>query len=135
MEKLTLNLPTMYGDHHVTEVRRILLETPGIEEVYASSCFQVVEVGYDAGQIDAGKIKEKLEGAGYIEDFLVPLETGVAAYGRESGNGQTFFRHTAAYEQTHSMVSFAQQVGYSGRPLWPCPGMGVIERAMEMEEE
>jgi copper chaperone CopZ len=135
MEKLSLNLPTMYGDHHVTEVRRILLETPGIEDVYASSCFQIVEISYDAGQIDAGKIQEILEDAGYSEDFPIPLEAGVAAYGQESGNGQTFFRHTAAYEQTSSTVGFAQQVGYSGRPLWPCPGMGVIERAMEMEEE
>lgn len=135
MEKLTLNLPTMYGDHHVTEVRRILLETPGIEDVYASSSFQVVEVSYDAGQIDAGMIKGKLEDAGYFEDLSIPLETGVAAYGRESGDGQTFFRHTTAYEQTSSMVSFAQHVGQSGRPLWPCPGMGVIERVMEMEED
>jgi copper chaperone CopZ len=135
MEKLTLNLPTMYGDHHVTEVRRILLETPGIEDVYASSCFQVVEVSYDAGKIDAGMIKRKLEDAGYGEELPVPVETGVAGYGRESGDGQTYFRHTAAYKQTNSMVSFAQHVGHSGRALWPCPGMGVIERAMEMEEE
>jgi hypothetical protein len=25
-----------------------------------------------------------------------------------------------------NMVSFAQQVPYSGRPLWPCPGMGTL---------
>lgn len=135
MEKLTLNLPTMYGDHHVTEVRRILLEINGIEDVYASSSFQVVEVSYDAGQVDAGKIKSKLEDAGYTEELPVPLEAGVAAYGRESEDGDYFFRHTAAYEQTNSTVSFAQHVGHSGRPLWPCPGMGVIERVMETEED
>ena len=35
MEVLTLELPAMYGDHHVVEVRRILLEIPGVDNVYA----------------------------------------------------------------------------------------------------
>jgi copper chaperone CopZ len=65
MEKLSLELPAMYGDHHVTEVRRILLELPGVEDVYASSGFQVVELIYDAGQLDADTIMARLEEARY----------------------------------------------------------------------
>ena len=49
MEKTHITVPAMYGDHHVLEVRRILLALPGVAEVNASSCFQVVEVSYDRG--------------------------------------------------------------------------------------
>ena len=126
MEKLTLDLPTMYGDHHVIEVRRILLEMAGVEDVYASSAFQVVEVSYDATQINADAIKGKLEEAGYFEELIIPVEAGMPAQGPTDPD--TFFRHTAAYAQTKKVVSFAQNVSYTGRPLWPCPGMGVVRR-------
>ena len=54
MDTLTLEVKTMYGDHHVVEVRRILLGLPGVEDVYASSSFRVVEVTYDPGKVNAG---------------------------------------------------------------------------------
>ena len=38
----------------------------------------------------------------------------------------TALRHTLVYEQTKQQISFTQNVGPQGRPLWPCPGMGVI---------
>jgi len=41
--KTILELPAMYGDHHVTEVRHILLGLDGVKDVYASSGFRVVE--------------------------------------------------------------------------------------------
>ena len=47
MKTISFQIPTMFGDHHVTEVRRILLEAPGVEDVYASSGFQVIEVAVD----------------------------------------------------------------------------------------
>jgi len=126
MERLTLTLPTMYGDHHVVEVRRILLEMPGVEEVYASSCFQVVEVAYDPARLDADAIRARLEANGYLQELPVPVESGDAAYGRNES--EHVFRHTTAYEGTQQVVSFARDVNYTGRPLWPCPGLGVIEK-------
>ncbi len=126
MEKLTLDLPAMYGDHHVLEVRRIVLELPGVSDVYASSCFHVVEVAYDPAQIQADAIHAALEAAGYLEPLAMPLEPAVAS--SQDGRQSSFFRHTAAYRQTGKVVSFAQQVTNSGRPLWPCPGMGPIQR-------
>ena len=30
MQKVTYETPALYGDHHVLEVRRILLELPGV---------------------------------------------------------------------------------------------------------
>lgn len=129
MDTLTLDLPAMYGDHHVLEVRRILLEIPGVEDVYASSGFQAVEVQYDPAKLNADDIKSKLDEAGYLGELMVPEETGIPA--TEPGGEATHFRHTAAFEQTGNVVSFGQSIPYSGRPLWPCPGMGVIKSLEE----
>jgi hypothetical protein len=51
MQKSTFDTPALFGDHHVTEVRRILLETPGVKDVYASSAFNVVQVEFDEKKI------------------------------------------------------------------------------------
>jgi copper chaperone CopZ len=133
MEKTTVELPSMYGDHHVIEVRRILLEIPGVEDVNASSGFQLVEVDYDPEKTEAADIKAKLEEAGYTQDLSVAAETGEAAYKGSNGDSNEFFRHTAVFEQTQQGVSFTQEVSYTGRPLWPCPGMGVVTQ-VEIDE-
>lgn len=122
--------PALYGDHHVTEVRRILLEIPGVQDVYASSAFQVVEVTYDESKTNDLEIAIKLDAAGYLGEWTMPVEAGATTYHAAEGL-KPFFRHTAAYEQTRLVVSFAQNVSYLGRPLWPCPGMGVISKPME----
>ena len=131
MQKLTLDLPTMYGDHHVTEVRRILLEMPGVENVNASSCFQFAEVTYDPDRLDAVTITAMLEKAGYIGDLDVPFETGVVADSQVGG--PAFLRHTVAYQQTGPVIGFAQNVAYTGRALWPCPGTGTM-KSKEMSD-
>jgi len=134
MQTLTINLPAMYGDHHVTEVRRILLDMPGVQEVYASSCFQVVEVTYDPAKVSADAITARLGKAGYLQDLVTPVEVP-AAFDPTSAKGNTFFRHTVAYEQTKQVIGFAQRVTWHGRPLWPCPGMDVIKPALMDEGE
>jgi copper chaperone CopZ len=125
MEVVTIELPAMYGDHHVQDVRRILLDLPGVEEVYASSGFRAAEISYNPDKINVDEIKGKLDKAGYIGELPIPVETGVAAYGDE-GSTKAFFRHTEAFEQTNRVVSFGQSVNYEGRSLWPCPGMDPI---------
>jgi copper chaperone CopZ len=129
MKKTTIELPTLYGDHHVVEVRRILLEIPGVEEVYASSSFQLVEVSYDPEKVNDLEISIKLDEAGYLGEWSIPVEAGVAEHLKETA--QSFSRHTAVYETSRKVVSFAQKVNESGRPLWPCPGMGVMRRVEE----
>lgn len=126
MEEVELQVPTMFGDHHVLEVRHILLALPGVVEVYASSSFHVVQVKYDPAQVGKEAIVTVLKGAGYLEPLNVPVEAGEPAYGNTRGD--IFFRHTSAHEQTKHIVQFTQRVAYSGRPLWPCPGMGVISK-------
>jgi copper chaperone CopZ len=130
MEKVTFNVPAMYGDHHVLEVRRILLTIPGVKDVYASSAFQVVEVTYDPQSVDDLQIAAGLEEAGYLGEWTITAEKGQPA---TSGNGDgVYFRHTQVYENTRQVVTFAQTVQQAGRPLWPCPGFGPIKM---MDEE
>ncbi len=124
MEEAQIHVPAMYGDHHVVEVRQILLQIPGVLEVYASSCFQTVQVKFDPAQTGKSAITSALETAGYLQPLQIPVEAGEPAYGNTRGD--IFFRHTSAHEQTKHIVQFTQYVAYSGRPLWPCPGMGVI---------
>lgn len=130
MEKKTYELPAMYADHHVVEVRRILLEMPGVDDVYASSAFQVAEVTYDPEAVSESEIAEKLDSAGYLGEFAVIAEAGKPATSK-NGDG-AFFRHTEVYEHANETIGFTQEVGYVGRPLWPCPGIGAINT---MEEE
>lgn len=124
METKTFEAPALYGDHHVAEVRRILLELTGVNEVYASSAFQVIEVKFDPKKIQAAQITACLEKAGYLGEMPMLTETGIAV---ERKDGDKSFRHTAVYETVKGTVSFAQRVNYSGRPLWPCPGMGAVK--------
>ncbi len=132
MEKFTLELPAMYGDHHVVEVRRILLQLSGVEDVYASSAFHTVEVSFDPAKSSTEAILACLEQAGYLGQLPVPIEEGAAAY-VEKGD-RSFFRHTTVYENVRQVVSFQQNVAYRGRPLWPCPGMGPIRDNGKEEE-
>ncbi len=126
IDKIILDVPAMYADHHVTEVRRLLLNIPGVRQVYASSAFKVVEAAFEGGDDTAAEIRHALSEAGYLDELVFPSENSAAGQAEP-----VFFRHTTAYEQTRGEVSFGQNVGYLGRPLWTCPGMGVIKKMEE----
>lgn len=130
MRTQTFDVPSLYGDHHVVELRRILLELPGVEDVYASSAFHAVEVTYDPDKLSDKEITKALQETGYLEEMGMPVEAGAAMYLQED-RSQAYFRHTEAFETTNKVVSFTQKVDYTGRPLWNCPGMGVIRSEME----
>lgn len=127
MQKSTFDTPALYGDHHVTEVRRLLFEMPGVKEVYASSGFQVVQIEFDENQVTNNDLRKKLEEAGYLGQIPSLTEASEAA------ETESVFRKTAVYATVKKTVSFAQKVPYSGRPLWNCPGMGVV-RSMDEEK-
>jgi len=130
MKTKVFELPALYGDHHVTEVRRILMEIPGVNDVYASSSFRIVEINYDEIKVNDLELQVKLDDAGYSGELLTKIESEKAESSGESTG--TFLRHTAAYSQTKLVVSFAQNIGKQGRPLWPCPGMGPISNENEV---
>lgn len=132
MQRLVLYLPSLYGDHHVLEVRRILFGIPGVVDVFASSAFHSVEVTFDTAVTDAATIETTLAQAGYSDEFVVPTEKKAIPHSEE--RQQASFRHSIAYRQVGTTVSFAQNTAYLGRPLWPCPGMGVI-KAKSLEED
>ncbi len=130
MKVLSLELPVMYGDHHVLEVRRLLLEMLGVEDVYASSGFHAAEINYDPEKISETAIITKLDEAGYIGELPIPVETGVAAY--QGGRVDTsLFRRSTANKQTLDVMGFAQNVSSKGRSLWPCPGMEPLKPIIE----
>lgn len=124
MAALTLDLPAMYGDHHVQEVRRILLAQPGVVDVYASSCFRVVEIAYDEETLDPAVLKEELDAAGYLGELPAPQEDGEPPV---KSNGQPAFYRRETAAAPNRPISFTQQAPYAGRPLWPCPGIGVLK--------
>jgi copper chaperone CopZ len=132
MEVLSLELPAMYGDHHVVEVRRLLFEVPGVEEVYASSGFRTAEITYDPKKADEQAIEAKLDEAGYLGELPIPEEV-MAESASTGAERKGFFRHTAAFETTNEVVSFGQTVNYEGRALWPCPGMTPLTGMDEKE--
>lgn len=129
METAVIEIPTMYGDHHVLEVRKILLAIPGVNDVYASSNFGVVKVTFDPSLTNELEIKMKLDEAGYLGEWTMPVEFISAE--EKFGDQPKFFRHTDVYETVKGVVTFTQNVNYTGRPLWPCPGMGIIREKME----
>ena len=121
MMSLTFDVPAMYADHHVVEVRRLLFEVPGVETINASAAFQVVQIEYDQEKTSEDVLKQTLNEAGYLGELLIPTESGEPAVGSD---GTTYFRHTATVEAAGNTVSFGQEISAVVRPLWPCPGMG-----------
>lgn len=121
MPTITLQLPQMYGDHHVVAVRNLLGAMPGVLDVYASSAFQVVEITFDESQVGEEVLSAALQEAGYLQEMPIVEEKGTAHNGAEKS--QVLFRHSASLAQAGNVVSFRQAVPYQGQPLWPCPGM------------
>jgi copper chaperone CopZ len=124
MTSFTVDVPAMYADHHVVEVRRILSEIAGVETVTTSAAWRVVQVEYDADKTSEDALTTALDQAGYLADLDTPSESGEPAVGREDSTA--YFRHTAAVETAGNTISFGQEIIATGRPLWPCPGMSPV---------
>jgi len=108
MTSVTIAVPAMYGDHHVVEVRCILLEMPGVRAVYASSAFGAVEIEFDAEQTSAEVLERRLEEAGYLAELSVPVESGEPATDGATAD-RRYRRHTASDAQSGSAVAFRQE--------------------------
>lgn len=127
MTKTVIDVPAMYGDHHVLEVRQILLAIPGVQAVNASSAFKAVEIEFDAAQNSIEALSAALAEAGYLETLPMPLESEIAVTLLSDDDRAAAFRHTTAFEQAKDVVSFAHAVPQSAqRALWPCPGVGLL---------
>lgn len=125
MQKSTFTTPALFGDHHVTDVRRLLFALPGVNDVYASSAFQTVQVGFDESKVTHEDILRMLQDAGYLDEIPMMMESS------EAQETNSVFRNTAIYASLKKTVSFVQKSPYRGRPLWNCPGMGIIKNMDE----
>ncbi len=65
VENALFVVPSMYADHHVIAVRQALLAVPGVEDVWASSAWQQVQVTYDPATISPDGISQVLKSVGY----------------------------------------------------------------------
>lgn len=114
MERTLFHIPAMYGDHHVTAVRDLLLALPGVNDVYASAGFQQVVVSYDPEVITPAAIEQALAAEGYGTDAVnVTPPTSI----------DLSTRHTVAHSGTGRTMSFAVELPTWGSgALRPCPG-------------
>jgi len=122
MDRLVLDLPFLFADHHVTEVRRILLALAGISDIYASSANRLVEVTYESALLEPEKIKAALEQAGYLRDMPQPTES-------DQVNDNNHSRRTTDYDPSTQSVRFSRPAPSEPQAdTWPCPGMGLLKK-------
>lgn len=115
MDKLTLSIPTLFGDHHTTAIRTLLEDLDGVKEAYVSSAFNQVQVSFDKKKLSPEQIETYLAEQGYVAD---DPESAYPVSATERIN-----RHTAALTGVGDTLTFAQlTTPYEGQPLWPCPG-------------
>jgi len=65
MEKVMLDVPALWADHHVLRVRDVLVGLGGVESVYASAAWKQVLVTFDPDQVNPAEIEQCLADAGY----------------------------------------------------------------------
>ena len=65
MKKITLTIPALYADHHVTRIKNLLGPIAGVENVAASSAFKEVAVEFDEKKTTQDALVKALTDAGY----------------------------------------------------------------------
>ncbi len=118
MERLVMNIPALYGDHHTSAIRKLLEPMEGVAEVFASPASRRLVIKYYPTVVTEEEIVSKLNGEGYVADapepaFAAPL-------------GERVARHTAILAGTGESMAFAEHAPeLQGRALWPCPGFEI----------
>ena len=70
MTKVTLDVPTLWADHHVLKVREALFSLDGVDDVVASSAWKQVLVTYNSKKTKKAEIEKALtdaDGDGIVE--------------------------------------------------------------------
>jgi copper chaperone CopZ len=118
MDKLSLTIPTLYGDHHTVAIKQILEGLKGVKDIYVSSAFNLVTLSFDEKTLSPEQIETILTEQGYSPEL--PETAHVV------GAGERINRHTAAITGVGDTLSFAQAASpFEGRALWPCPGFSI----------
>jgi len=117
MKKLVLTIPTLFGDHHTTAVKKALEGMEGIDDLYVSSAFYQILLSYDPKTIEPDMIRSALAEKGYSEDTEPILPADPLPVGESTS------RHTSTYTGIGDTLAFAETAPtWEDRPLWPCPG-------------
>ena len=87
MNVLVIEVPAMYGDHHVLRARRALLDVKGVDEVMASAARRRVAVKFDETVTSAEAVRTALDKAGYAPDAIIP----VAEFPKRHADGSAWF--------------------------------------------
>lgn len=80
MERVTFSTPTLFADHHVLTVRKILLDIKGVDTVIASPMYRDVTVDFDPAKTSSDEIHQAIEAAGYPIGVEPELQDLVPAY-------------------------------------------------------
>ncbi len=120
MDKVDFTLPFLFADHHVTEVRRILLKVPGVVDVYASSAFQTVEVTFDNAQITAADIQKTLDDAGYLSPLPSPTE--------DASDHPARSRRLSGDDPVLPGLHFSRPLPSKSINAWLIPGLGLLKK-------
>jgi copper chaperone CopZ len=84
MEKLQLSIPSMWADHHVLNVRDVLVHLDGVGSVYASSAWKQALVVFDPAKTNSAALELALAQAGYpVEDGQIPVMTAPGEHMRD----------------------------------------------------
>lgn len=59
------SLPTMYGDHHVVQVRQVVTALAGVTDIRASASRRTLTVKFDGGKLSDETIQVALSQAGF----------------------------------------------------------------------
>ncbi len=115
MPHLSLAMPSMYGDHHVTEVRGLLATLPGVSDILASSAWLRVELNYDPALTTPEAIEAALEARGYgpADAHLPPV----------SPRTKTITDYVVG---PSAVEEFVEHVPAWGGGISPCPGFEVL---------
>ncbi len=116
MDKVTLTVPGMYGDHHVLAVRDLLGKISGVENVYATSAFKQVVVTFDPAKTQPSDLESALAAEGYTRGGNGNEQTQEPAPGR----GGAHF--VVASGLAESVRFEAPPIDLGGVGPRPCPG-------------
>ena len=94
-QRVRFLVPDLWADHHVINVRKVLVSAPGVACVYASSAFKEIAVEYDGKATTPAQLAKLLVDAGYPPAAGISPEDGKVIYGefdamwRERGSRTT----------------------------------------------
>ena len=129
MKQAKFDIPVLFGDHHVLEIKKIFSEVEGVSDIYISSAYNFVKIEYDENVTNEEVFISFLKDSGYEDGMGFETETfGVdpAAEGHKK-----HFRKSVLYGQTGETQGFKQNVTKTTRKNWPSPGMGNLETGIE----